>query len=143
MKMSFTKKPTNPITTKPIAVRTATLENSKVQNASEKSGSSAHRFESNWKGRSRIGIRVSPLRSGLWQRFTSLTLSLANSLSGSKTESMASILSQTLDTRMQICVDLFSFSSEKFYFIWRQVVYLSKNMPYFFFRIVILKIIYR
>lgn len=28
MKMSFTKKPTNPITTKPIAVRTATLENS-------------------------------------------------------------------------------------------------------------------
>lgn len=31
MKMSFTKKPTNPITTKPIAVRTATLENSKIQ----------------------------------------------------------------------------------------------------------------
>ncbi|XP_019460968.1 PREDICTED: uncharacterized protein LOC109360483 [Lupinus angustifolius] len=61
MKMSLTKKPTNPITTKPIAVRTATLENS--------------------------------LRSGLWQRFTSLTLSFANSLKGSKTESMASILS--------------------------------------------------
>nr|AFK41396.1 unknown [Lotus japonicus] len=64
MKMSFTKNPTNPITTKPIAVRTATLENS--------------------------------LRSGLWQRLTSLTLSLANSLRGSNTESMASILSLSL-----------------------------------------------
>ncbi|CAL0317608.1 unnamed protein product [Lupinus luteus] len=64
MKMSLTKKPTNPITTKPIAVRTATLENS--------------------------------LRSGLWQRLTSLTLSFANSLKGSNTESMASILSLSL-----------------------------------------------
>nr|AFK44844.1 unknown [Medicago truncatula] len=62
IKISLTKNPTNPITTKPIAVRTATLENS--------------------------------LRSGLWQRLTSLTLSLANSLSGSKTESMASIFSR-------------------------------------------------
>lgn len=35
--------------------------------------------------------KVVPLRSGLWQRFTRRTLSLAKSLSGSKTESKASI----------------------------------------------------
>lgn len=34
-----------------------------------------------------------PLRSGLWQRLTRRTLSLANSLRGSNTESMASIFS--------------------------------------------------
>ena len=122
MKMSFTKKPTKPITTKPIAVRTATFENSKIENAWEKWGSTAHRLESNWNWRSRIEIRVSPLRSGLWQRLTSLTLSFANSLSGSKTESMASILSHTLSLsqmfgykRMEIGVDLY-ISSQSFIF---------------------------
>lgn len=59
IKMSLTKNPTNPITTKPIAVRKATLVNS--------------------------------LRSGLWQRLTRRTLSLAKSLNGSKTLSRASI----------------------------------------------------
>jgi len=43
MKMSLTKKPTNPITTKPIAVRTATLENSKIPKASEKLRSAVKR----------------------------------------------------------------------------------------------------
>lgn len=44
MKMSLTKKPTNPITTKPMAVRTATLENSEIPNPSNKSRSTEHKF---------------------------------------------------------------------------------------------------
>jgi hypothetical protein len=67
MKISLTKKPTNPMTTNPIAVRNATLENS--------------------------------LRSGLWQRLTRRTLSLANSRRGSTTESMASMARSREETR--------------------------------------------
>lgn len=106
MKMSLTKKPTNPITTKPIAVRTATLENSEIPKPSNKSRSTEHRFiliqkkwenmRNDWKRWRSVRVRVAPLRSGLWHRLTSLTLSLANSLSGSNTESMASILSPFL-----------------------------------------------
>uniref|UniRef100_A0A7C9AFE4 Uncharacterized protein n=1 Tax=Opuntia streptacantha TaxID=393608 RepID=A0A7C9AFE4_OPUST len=69
MKISLTKNPTNPMTTNPIAVRTATLVNS--------------------------------LRSGLWHRLTKRTLSLENPLSGSTTESKASIVKGEREERQR------------------------------------------
>jgi hypothetical protein len=87
MKISFTKKPTKPITTNPMAVRNATLVNStepinynfqyyKIQSRKKEVG---------------FCLELLPLRSGLWQRLTRRMLSLENSLRGSNTESMASI----------------------------------------------------
>lgn len=45
MKISFTKKPTNPITTKPIATRNATLVNSAPNNAKSKPSSNFSRVD--------------------------------------------------------------------------------------------------
>eukprot|EP00249_Psilotum_nudum_P005489 c18922_g1_i1 orf=38-289(+) len=71
MKMSFTKKPMNPMTTNPIAVLTATLENS--------------------------------FRSGLWQRLTKRTLSLANSFTGLTTLSTVSMRVRGGYSKDQLC----------------------------------------
>jgi hypothetical protein len=87
IKINFTKNPTNPITTNPIAVRDATFVNSTKKNQA---------FKNPWFFYYNIPIKKlkkqkKPFWSGLWQRLTSRTLSLANSLRGSTTESMASI----------------------------------------------------
>lgn len=97
MKMSLTKNPTNPITTNPIAVLTATFVNSASpsnQNESkntQKKGKKAQKFRF---------TEDKPLRSGLWQRLTSRTLSLANSRRGSTTESRASIRANEREKEM-------------------------------------------
>lgn len=67
MKMSFTKKPTNPMITNPVAVRRAIIQNSRA--------------------------------SGLVHRFTSLALSLANSLTGLATMSATSMCASTRGER--------------------------------------------
>lgn len=97
IKTSFTKNPTNPITTNPIAVLTATLVNS----ATQKKRSISESENSKRKFQIKDGIKkeeemvlirsILPFRSGLWHLLTRRTLSLANSLRGSTTESRASI----------------------------------------------------
>lgn len=54
-----------------------------------------------------------PLRSGLWQRLTRRTLSLENSLSGSNTESMASIFFFLLPTNSQDFIFVLVRASER------------------------------
>ena len=87
MKMSLTKKPTNPMTTNPIAVRAATLVNS-ARPISVRSGERGKRTGSRRAGASLWSL---PLRSGLWQLLTRRMLSLANSRRGSTMESTASM----------------------------------------------------
>ncbi|KAL6205005.1 hypothetical protein ACLB2K_022271 [Fragaria x ananassa] len=91
MKMSLTKKPTNPITTNPIAVRshlgefcikiTPQIKTSKIQQESIEI----------YKEEREIGGVIFAI--GLWQRLTRRMESLKNSLRGSTTESMASMSS--------------------------------------------------
>ncbi|KAL6132813.1 hypothetical protein ACLB2K_065052 [Fragaria x ananassa] len=91
MKMSLTKKPTNPITTNPIAVRshlgefcikiTPQIKTSKIQQESIEI----------YKEEREIGGVIFAI--GLWQRLTRRMESLENSLRGSTTESMASMSS--------------------------------------------------
>jgi hypothetical protein len=91
MKISFTKKPTKPITTNPMAVRNATLVNSTEPiNYKHIRNFQYYKIQSRKK---EVGfcLELLPLRSGLWQRLTRRMLSLENSLRGSNTESMASI----------------------------------------------------
>lgn len=92
MKISFTKNPTNPITTNPIAVRKATLVNSTTPKPKEKINSMTSK---DWFNPTKLKDKDEkhniPLRSGLWHLLTRRTLSLANSLNGSNTESTASI----------------------------------------------------
>lgn len=109
IKTSFTKNPTNPITTNPIAVLTATLVNSATQRERSISKSQvekkiAHKdFKDRIKreGDSNRSILFLPFRSGLWHLFTRRTLSLANSLKGSTTESTASIFQIQFEEKEQ------------------------------------------
>jgi hypothetical protein len=97
MKMSLTKNPTKPMTMKPIAVRVATLVNSASHTNQDRAESvSDLRRRTTRLVPPSAAVRRGdlPLRSGLWQRLTRRTLSLAKSRRGSTTESIASIAAE-------------------------------------------------
>ena len=129
MKISFTKKPTNPITTKPIAVRTATLENSKIQKCIGKSGSTAQRFESKWNGRRRIGNQGFTFAIGFVAALhephavlCEFSQRIEHRING--VHSLSPSLFPSLDLRIEMGVD---FLLKEFYFYMHEDFYLKSQ----------------